>query len=178
VIRIGITGHIRLQPSSGGAIYTALVALLRTYPAVHGVTCLAEGSDRLFVDAIRDCAGTYEVVLPQPPGTSRRVDRTLRGFLRRAVRVRKVRVPGAPEKAYAAASREMLDRSEILIAVWDGVESGGPGGTADTVARARAEGKEVVVIWPEGAERAAEPAPAGVTQSAGDSSRASVLIVT
>ena len=118
------------------------------------------------------------MVLPQPPGTSRWADRTLRRFLRRAVRVRKVRVPGAPEQAYAAASREMLDRSEILIAVWDGVESGGPGGTADTVARARAEGKEVMVVWPAGAERAAPPVPAGRTQSVGDSSRASVLIVT
>jgi hypothetical protein len=160
VVYIGITGHIRLHPASRVAIYTALMSLLRTYPRVHGVTCLAEGSDRLFAKAVRDCAGTYEVVLPLPSGRPRRIDRTLRRFLRRAIQVREVRVSGTPEKAYAAASREMLDRSDILVAVWDGIESGAPGGTADTVAKARAEGKEVVVIWPEGAERAARPTPA------------------
>lgn len=157
MIRIGVTGHIRLHPSSSAVIYAALTSLLRTYPVVHGVTCLAEGSDRLFATAVQACAGTYEAVLPVPSGGSR-ADRTLRRFLRRAVQVREVRAPGGPEEAYADASREMLDRSDMLVAVWDGVESGGRGGTADTVARARAAGKKVVVIWPDGARRAVSTA--------------------
>ena len=49
--------------------------------------------------------------------------------------------------------RAVVDRSSVLVAVWDGQPSRGLGGTADVVAYARERGVPVEVIWPEGASR-------------------------
>ena len=44
-----------------------------------------------------------------------------------------------------------VDRSGVLVAVWDGQPARGLGGTADVVARQR--GVPMEVIWPQGATR-------------------------
>ena len=51
------------------------------------------------------------------------------------------------------AGKVVVDRSSVLLAVWDGQPSRGLGGTADVVAYARQRGVPVTVIWPEGASR-------------------------
>jgi hypothetical protein len=131
-----------------------LVQVLRSYPRVHGVTCLAEGSDRIFADAVRACWGTYEAVLPVPELSSpSESDRKLRAFLRRASGVTRLTAPGEPEASYQAASREVVMRSDLLIAVWDGTGHGVRGGTAETVAFAEELGKPVRRVWPPRARR-------------------------
>ncbi|XVV14840.1 hypothetical protein ACQP2X_11060 [Actinoplanes sp. CA-131856] len=153
VLRVGVTGHIRLTRESSRPIYLALRRYLRdqlrVYDNVHGVTCLADGADSLFARAVRDLGGTLEVILPGPPGNRRRTRR----LLRRADRVSRVGTGPAPEARYAEASERMLAGCEVVVAVWDGTEAGGRGGTAHTVARARELGKRVDVIWPPGARR-------------------------
>lgn len=57
------------------------------------------------------------------------------------------------QAAYMAASEELVARSDLMVAVWDGAPAAGHGGTADVVAYARDQGCEVLVVWPEGAER-------------------------
>jgi hypothetical protein len=44
------------------------------------------------------------------------------------------------EEAYAAANERLLDRVDVLVAVWDGKGAQGEAGTAEVVARARARG--------------------------------------
>jgi hypothetical protein len=46
-----------------------------------------------------------------------------------------------------------VDRSSVLVAVWDGQPARGLGGTADVVAYARQRGVPMEVIWPRGATR-------------------------
>ena len=143
---IGVTGHIRLLPSARPLIFQELVSYLRRFRPVHGVTCLADGSDQLFAGAVRACHGTFDVVLPgaaAPP----------RHLLRQAGTVDRVEVRGTAEAAYEAASRAVVERCDILVAVWDGDAMGGRGGTAETVEWALARGRQVVRIWPEGALR-------------------------
>jgi hypothetical protein len=153
VVRVGVTGHIRLTRGSARPIYRALKALLRgqllLHDQVHGVTCLADGADRLFARAIRDVAGTFDVVLPGPPDETRQTRR----LLRQARRVTQMPADPRPEIRYAAASEMMLRNCDLLVAVWDGHEDGTYGGTAYTVARAREQGTPVRVVWPEKARR-------------------------
>ncbi len=52
--------------------------------------------------------------------------------------------------AYFAASRYLVDHCDVLIAVWDGSTSSG---TADAVAYARDRDRQIIVVWPDGAER-------------------------
>jgi hypothetical protein len=40
----------------------------------------------------------------------------------------------------------MLDRADVVLALWDGEDSRGRGGTAEIVQHARAQGRRVVVI--------------------------------
>jgi hypothetical protein len=171
IVRIGITGHIGLDPGSRGMIYRALCRYLRSFRLpVHGVSCLADGADRLFVNAVLTVRGTFEVVLPVPegPGPAGR-DPELRELLDLAAEVTPITAAGAPEAAYEAANREMLRRIEVLVAVWDGDERGGRGGTSETVALARDLGRTVHVVWPDGASRRSP-------QSLRASSSASVLM--
>jgi hypothetical protein len=152
VVRIGVTGHIRLTRGSARPIYRAIKAELRARSrggALHGVTCLADGADSLFARAVRDLHGTYDVVLPDPPRRRRSFRRLLGG----ARSVRGVAADPRPEMRYAAASAEVLDACDLLMAVWDGTDDGAWGGTAHTVARARELGKEVAVVWPRKAKR-------------------------
>lgn len=148
MVRIGVTGHIHLTAASRKPIYRALREVLARYDRVHGVTCLAAGADRLFAQAVHECAGTFEVVLTG--GLRAGGDR----LLRRASAVWRVPADVAPGDRYAAASERVLDRSDVLVAVWDGDPGGVHGGTAQTVARARERGLPVEVVWPDGAERA------------------------
>ncbi|MFI1989236.1 hypothetical protein [Actinoplanes sp. NPDC020271] len=154
MIRIGVTGHIGLEPSSHRLIHAAIKAELRRHRRVHGVTCLADGADRIFVRAIRACRGTFEAVLPVPEiSAAPEEDPVLRELIKRATDVTRITVPGPPELSYEAASREVVDRCDLLLAVWDGSTAGTRGGTAETVAFAEACGKRVQRIWPDGARR-------------------------
>ena len=171
IVRIGITGHIGLDPGSRGMIYRALCRYLRSFrQAVHGVSCLADGADRLFVNAVLTVHGTFEVVLPVPEGPEPAgPDPELRELLDLAAEITPITASGAPEAAYEAANREMLRRVDVLVAVWDGDARGGRGGTSATVALARELGRTVHVVWPDGARRRSP-------QSLRASSSASVLM--
>ncbi len=55
--------------------------------------------------------------------------------------------PVAPsrEAAYAGAGRAVLDRCDVLIALWDGLPARGLGGTAELVVEARA--RALPLLW-------------------------------
>ena len=57
------------------------------------------------------------------------------------------------EEAFLDAGQHVVDRSDRLIAVWDGDDAQGKGGTGDVVRYARERGIEVIVVWPEGVKR-------------------------
>jgi hypothetical protein len=158
VPNIGVTGHVLLAPGSARPIFSALYATLRRFPAgqVHGITCLADGADRLFARAVLAVRGTYEVVLPARDyhGHGGQADEpAFRELLDRAAAVSCCPFATSGPEAYAAASEEMLSRCDLLIAVWDGDRSGGPGGTADVVVRANRRSVPFTVVWPAGARR-------------------------
>jgi hypothetical protein len=58
----------------------------------------------------------------------------------------KMRSKAERDAAYERAGRYIVDRSDVLIAVWDGREPGGRGGTADIVAYARERDVPVLVV--------------------------------
>jgi hypothetical protein len=51
------------------------------------------------------------------------------------------------------AGEKVVDLSDTLLAVWDGLPAKGYGGTADVVTYARATAVPFSVIWPDGARR-------------------------
>ncbi|MEV1286271.1 hypothetical protein [Micromonospora sp. NPDC049679] len=154
--RIGVTGHVALADGTAQLVYECLTRQLRGYPGaeLQGITCLAEGSDQLFARAVLAAQGTYEVVLPAADYRERVIDRNaFDELVRRASAVSYMPFAHSDRDAYLAASQELLRRSELLLAVWDGNPSTVRGDTADVVRTARAWGVPVTVLWPTGARR-------------------------
>ena len=159
-LRIGVTGHRTYDgPAQVRAAATRIVAALRSEhdnPGLEVWSSLAEGADRVVVDAVRAChpAARLVAVLPLAPDDYRTDFVTAESaaeFDRLLASATDTRVIGPAESgsrtsAYARAGRVVVDSVDVLVAVWDGAPARGEGGTAEVVSAARAAGREVVVI--------------------------------
>ncbi|WP_405945337.1 hypothetical protein [Streptomyces sp. NBC_00932] len=142
-------------------VRTALKELLHSYTAdspLIGVSCIAEGSDALFAEAVLATGGRLTVVIPSRdyrrktvrPGHAALFDRLVDASDDVVV----IPVDSAGRAAYAAANALLLERADRLVAVWNGEPpSGKGGGTADVVLAARTRGIPVDIVWPDGARR-------------------------
>ncbi|ADH66911.1 MULTISPECIES: hypothetical protein [Nocardiopsis] len=157
MIHIGVTGHRDLAPGVRRTVTALLTAHLEPYGCeMVGLSCLADGADAVFAEAVVAAGAPLEAVIPASgyrqalPEEHRPVyDR----LLRQAVLVHTLpRTESTPE-AHLEAGRLLVRRCDQLVAVWDGQPARGPGGTADVVAYARSLFRPVSVLWPEGARR-------------------------
>lgn len=153
-MRVGITGHQRLaEPARWAWVERELNCLLPTMaPPLVGVTSLAAGADQLFAEAILRHGGSLEVVIPFPGYEStfaegRDGERYVQ-LLRHASRTEVLGKHGSDEEAYLASGQRMVDLSELLIAVWDGLPAAGLGGTEDVVSYAVRRGKKTIHLNP------------------------------
>lgn len=157
--QLAITGHRGLSPELEAEVDRMIRAAVATGDDVVGVSCLADGADAVFAQAVLDAGGVLVAVLPAVeyraslPEEFRPVyDR----LLARAGRVVQLPFVTPDPHAYMEAGKRMVDElgeSASLLAVWDGLPGRGLGGTADVVAYARSRGVPVTVLWPEGAIR-------------------------
>lgn len=165
VLRVGVTGH-----RSNRLDAAALMRLVAPVEAVLGalsrqgwaerwlVSALADGADQT-VSAVGVSLGyRLEVILPFAqeeyisnfPAVARLQFASLLAEGGPA-RVATMALPrGEHEAAFLAAGRRMLERSALLIALWDGAPARGLGGTGQIVAEARARGVPVCWIHPTG----------------------------
>ncbi|MDQ3886021.1 MAG: hypothetical protein M3308_03150 [Actinomycetota bacterium] len=159
MIKVGITGHRGLPPETVRSVDDAIRAQLAILPVkdpLVGVTCLADGADQIFAQAVVDHGGTLEVIVPAATyraGLPRECWRSYDALLAQAQAVHRLPHQESNETAHMDASRRMLRIVQRLFAVWDGQPARGYGGTADVVALARAQQIPVVVVWPDGAFR-------------------------
>ncbi len=156
--RVGITGHRGLTPE----IETHVDREIRSFLAqlghsdLIGISCLADGADTLFAEAVLDLGGQLIILVPA---------QTYRDSLpeehhpiydhlySQAEKVHRLSYRESDSQAHMHASRILVDQSDQLIAVWDGQPGRGPGGTADVVEYARCQGHLVRIIWPAGVSR-------------------------
>jgi hypothetical protein len=175
--RIGVTGHRDL--SSDEALTTAVREQIRgiwlgerlglpspasTPIAVAVVSALAEGADRVVVrEALAEGierAGTVrvEAILPmrkaeyvRVQGFSEESRSEFMGLVKVAAFVNEVSNVGSNER-YRRASRGIVNRCDVLLALWDGRESGGAGGTAETLLYAASRWHPCIWICTESCE--------------------------
>ncbi|MFJ3875877.1 hypothetical protein ACIPW5_00300 [Streptomyces sp. NPDC090077] len=148
---VAVTGHMRIDPARSAAITDHLRTVLArsTAGGLTGLSCLAEGADALFADLVLEAGGRLEAVLPSHDYRARMVAPHYAAHFDRlhaaAAAVTVLPYRQASARAYGAANRVLLGRADLLVAVWNGLP-GRPGGTADTVAAARAAGLPVEVV--------------------------------
>ncbi|MFV2020333.1 hypothetical protein [Micromonospora sp. LOL_023] len=121
-----------------------------------GVTCLADGADQLFAEAVLRHGGQLEVVVPAQQyrdGLPEHAHAAYDKLISQAAAVHRCDYRISNSDAHMAASELMVDQSDRLFAIWDGMPARAYGGTADVVAYAKSHGVPVTVIWPPGAHR-------------------------
>lgn len=155
---VGITGH---QNLSERCVELVRVEIERRLDGIDhpfvGLTSLAAGADQVFAAAVLQAGGQLSVVLPsdqieasfQDPSDLAR----FQDLVARADEIVRMPFSEPGEEAYWAAGQAIAERSDLMLAVWDGRPAGGLGGTADVVKYARERGTAVAVIWPDGCER-------------------------
>jgi hypothetical protein len=154
--QLAITGHRGLSAELEAEVDQMIRAVVAQNGALVGVSCLADGADAVFAQAVLDAGGSLVAVLPaaryreELPEDYRPVFDQL---LARAGKVVQLPYVTPDSHAYMEAGKRMIDESDSLLAVWDGRPGRGFGGTADVVAYARSRGVPVTVLWPEGADR-------------------------
>lgn len=160
-----MTGHRGLADPDevGRRVAAALDACLSGVPAgqVEVWSSLAEGADRIVAHKVLERPGARLVaVLPLDPDEYR-ADFTgadsLAEFdellaLADRVEVTGPDASGSRTSAYERAGHVVLDRCEVLLALWDGEPARGRGGTAEIVAEARSRGVRVIEVPVERAE--------------------------
>jgi hypothetical protein len=157
VTRVAVTGHRGLPDLTERLVDHAIrESLAQQGPELVGLSCLADGADQLFAQAILDLGGRLEVVVPAqkyrdalPPECWPAYDH----LLSNASQIHQLDYTESTSQAHQAASEYMVSEADVLLAVWDGLPARGYGGTADVVSYARRNGKPVELIWPEGATR-------------------------
>jgi hypothetical protein len=157
-MRVGITGHRGLPAESAALVKAAIRETVGRYPSVDlvGMSCLADGPDSWFAQAILDHGGTLEAVIPAQayrdalPQWHHPVYDDL---LRRATDIHETGLTESDPHAHMAGSELLVGLVDELLAVWDGQAARGYGGTADVVKYAERTGVPVRVLWPHGVSR-------------------------
>jgi hypothetical protein len=154
VALLGITGHQTLHDRGAwGWVEEEISATLsRSIPPLVGLSSLALGADQLFATLVLARGGELRVVLPfaayaetLPPGEGLASYRALLG---RAASVEVLREGLDTQESYLAAGRRVVDLSDLVIAVWNGEQAAGLGGTGDVVRYALERQKQLLHIDP------------------------------
>jgi hypothetical protein len=155
---IGCTGHQYIP----AAALDHVTKGIRTEIATHegdlvGVCSLAIGADQLFARLVLARGGRLHAVLPCEKYEKTFVDDVAQAeyqlLLDRASLVDVLDHEDPSEEAFLDAGYRVADLSDLLIAVWDGKDAQGKGGTGDVVTYAEQHSVRLVVIWPEGVDR-------------------------
>jgi hypothetical protein len=153
-MRVGITGHQRLKdPSLWDVVRMEMEKILaHLFKPLIGITSLAVGADQLFAEIILQQSGTFEAIIPfegyEFKFTEGEARNRYRYLVHRASQVEVLSKTVSEEQAYFEAGKKVVDLADVLVAVWDGKPAAGLGGTADVVAYAQQQGKQVIHLNP------------------------------
>ncbi len=156
---VGFTGHAGLPAHTAELVTKELHKHLARHAGsgLVGISLLGPGADQLFSKVVLELGGSLYVVVPatkyRDGFSDQGAQRTFDLLYERAAYREQLEFTDSTEHAHMEGGKVVVDRAEMLIAVWDGKPSRGLGGTADVVAYAKQRGVPVEVIWPEGAAR-------------------------
>jgi hypothetical protein len=159
---IGVAGHRDLpdDPRLVDSVRQALDRARRLAPSWGMapvppgiISSLAEGADRLVAwEVLRDPEAVLEVALPLPPHeyisdfTTQASREEFHDLLGRAGLVTELPPDRDRDWAYARAGRYVNQRSDVLVAIWDGQGPRGTGGTAEVVLTRRCERRPLLLV--------------------------------
>lgn len=149
-MRLGVTGHQIMDVSVETWVTNMMHEIVIDRRPEAGLTCLAMGTDQIFAGILLALKIPFIVVIP-----SLDYEQTFQEFaslsrykhlLTKAESEIRLDVQHASEKAYFQAGKILVDKSDMLVAVWDGRPAKGLGGTADVVNYALQRKKRIIHV--------------------------------
>ena len=152
-MKVGITGHQDLGDASHRhSVRVSLSSVLESLRIDIGFTSLAVGADQLFAQVLRENGVPYVAIIPSSnyeQTFNNQDDRNGYDFLLgKASDVITMPFEKPEEKAFYAAGQKIVDSSDLLVAIWNGLPAKGFGGTADIVHYAQSREKRIIQINP------------------------------
>lgn len=156
LIRIAVCGHRQYpdDPVIDQSCKTIISFIQTRWPGkkYQVLSCLAEGADRHLAGALME-ALSAELIVYLPLAEDEYIkdfedERTIEEFYHLKNLAKTTIVPDqAIERpwAYQAANLKMLEISDLLFSIWDGLPARGPGGTGETIEIARE--KALPLFW-------------------------------
>jgi len=163
-IYLSVTGH-RFLADPDAVKRDVQIALEEIEQRFAGISCkpaftllspLAEGADQLVAECVL-ARPNARLIVPLPMDeekylagfSSQQAKARFRELLKKAEKT--IQLPPQPDQAHAfeAVGRFIVDNSDLLLAIWDGKQARGRGGTAEIVAYARKQGKPLCWIQTE-----------------------------
>lgn len=160
MLKIGITGHRTLMNVEDvrDDIRTSLRYFMQIDKDIVGISAIATGADTLFAQEIEKVNGDLKIILPfnadeytkdfGTPDSLREFER-LKKMYKNDLKINSEALPEQPDarnELYLANGKRIADEADILLAVWDGKDAAGIGGTGDIVNYAKKLNKEVHII--------------------------------
>lgn len=155
-LKVGVTGHRFINDvqaiSEGVILGFDLIRAMQPKCALRFYSMLAQGADQLVVClALDELKPVIDVVLPAPVPdylstfTTDDSRVTFYSLLQKVQNVIGCPPEESPQFDFTAANDYLVDKSDILLAIWDGNPAQGSGGTGDVVAAARRH--KMPLIW-------------------------------
>jgi hypothetical protein len=153
VMIIGITGHQEIGSTEVVAwVRETLQSAIDRLDITKGISCLAIGSDQMFAEVILSKGVELIAVIPclNYEFTFHSSDDLLnyQRLKLKAAELIQMDEISPTEQAFYQASQYLVDRSNAIIAIWNGQPAKGFGGTADVVSYASNKGKNIIHINP------------------------------
>jgi len=156
-LRVGVTGHRRLDASMVGDVRAACRELLASLGVagrldgggVEAFSALAIGADTIFAHAALELDIPLVGLLPfrdYPRDFTGEERTTFDELVASCAEIVRLDHTRRTNRAYMAVGEAILDRVDLLVAVWDGAPAHGTGGTGDVVALAEDRGMRVIRI--------------------------------
>lgn len=152
-MKVGLTGHQNIGSESDvDWVRVQLAKQIDLYSVIEGFSCLAVGSDQLYAEILNEKKISLTAIIP-----SERYEKTFKEksdfrkyerLLSKAKEIVKLNYSSPTEEAFYAAGKEVVNRSNMMFAIWNGKKAEGLGGTADIVDYAQQQNKKVVHINP------------------------------
>jgi len=176
LIRIGVTGHRVLTDVEKieAGVAQALQRIELEFPgeSLTVISALAEGADRIVARAVLERPGA-RLIAPLPLSKSDYITdfkspesrAEFLSLLDRAEDVIEVKPVTSRDEAYEIVGDYVIQHSDVLVAIWDGRDPQGRGGTGAIVERARA--RRLPTAWVHAGNRdpeSHEPMSLGVKQ--------------
>ncbi|WP_293957371.1 MULTISPECIES: hypothetical protein [unclassified Sphingobacterium] len=149
---LGITGHQKLEVYDKKWIISEIKRFLIKNDVEKGISCLAAGADQIFCDELINYNIKFDVVIPchdyKLTFSDNKDLEHYNSLINFSNKIFKLEFDKPSETAFYEAGIEIVRQSDSIIAIWDGEQAKGLGGSGDIVKLALNGNKNVYHINP------------------------------